>query len=391
MANPYQGLASNVDNFLFNTISGATSTSPIQITTPGPHYFSTGDQVAIFGVLGNTAANSPQNLPWTVTVTGQYTFTLNGSDGNGSYTGGGQCMDLSLTPFSSTMSGADSPLVANVGIQSALDRTQFLARQQPLLYVVNQYCVQFAHSGTGAGLTLSTTGDYESMISTLFTTGSSPTSFSSSASSFERYVWSVGDVFDVSFTGAINFTVAGVTPDAWRAALSWQDDSHALASSAAAKFVGGDVEYQPPGAGPGLSGILPVSLRGLVTNANGGATATISAFGSNLLTVTGLTNMTSANVGNWLRLAGCANAGNNGLFLITAVSGGTTVQVLNFNGSYPDANSGSISWGLYGSKFNFGIDISGTAGDSFAPQNSHLCIVNHYRPTVDPLNPVTGF
>jgi hypothetical protein len=63
----------------------ATSASPIVITTVTPHGRTTGQIVSIAGAEGNTAANGV----WTVTVTGDNTLTLNGSTGNGVYTGGG--------------------------------------------------------------------------------------------------------------------------------------------------------------------------------------------------------------------------------------------------------------------------------------------------------------
>lgn len=60
-------------------------TSPISIGTATPHGLATGVQVAISGVQGNTAANGT----WTITVTDNTHFMLNGSSGNGTYTGGG--------------------------------------------------------------------------------------------------------------------------------------------------------------------------------------------------------------------------------------------------------------------------------------------------------------
>lgn len=68
------------------TITGATNASPIVITVTN-HGYQTGDQAAIIGVLGNTAANGN----WTITVLTANTFSLNGSTGNGAYTSGGTC------------------------------------------------------------------------------------------------------------------------------------------------------------------------------------------------------------------------------------------------------------------------------------------------------------
>ena len=63
----------------------ATNTAPIAISTFGQHFLNDGDRVVISGATGNTAANGT----FTVTVTSATTFVLNGSVGNGNYTGGG--------------------------------------------------------------------------------------------------------------------------------------------------------------------------------------------------------------------------------------------------------------------------------------------------------------
>jgi hypothetical protein len=65
-------------------ITGASNASPISITCTA-HGYSTGETVAILGVLGNTAANGM----WEITVTGANTFTLDGSTGNGTWSTGG--------------------------------------------------------------------------------------------------------------------------------------------------------------------------------------------------------------------------------------------------------------------------------------------------------------
>lgn len=75
-----------------------------------------------------------------------------------------------------------------------------------------------------------------------------------------------------------------------------------------------------------------------------GATASITAFGSNLLTLTGLTGMVNTQSESLLILSGAANAGNNGIFTIVNYHSATSVDVYNENGVFPDANSGAISW-----------------------------------------------
>lgn len=64
---------------------GATNTAPIELTTSGDHGYETGDAVVVEDVEGNTAANGS----WTVTVRTDRTLTLDGSEGNGAYAGGG--------------------------------------------------------------------------------------------------------------------------------------------------------------------------------------------------------------------------------------------------------------------------------------------------------------
>jgi hypothetical protein len=67
------------------SITAATNASPIAITTATPHGYVTGQTVSIVGGAGNLIMNQP----WVITVTGPTTFTLQGSTGNGTYTGGG--------------------------------------------------------------------------------------------------------------------------------------------------------------------------------------------------------------------------------------------------------------------------------------------------------------
>jgi len=78
------------------TISNATNATPIQITTTSAHHLVTGQRVVISGVAGNTAANGT----WTATVVDASNFTLDGSAGDGTYTGSG-----AVSP-----AGADAPM-----------------------------------------------------------------------------------------------------------------------------------------------------------------------------------------------------------------------------------------------------------------------------------------
>jgi PKD domain/Ubiquitin-activating enzyme E1 FCCH domain/RTX calcium-binding nonapeptide repeat (4 copies) len=80
----------NIAAFATAAITNASNASPIVVTTAANHGYSTGDTVNVSGVSGNTAANgsSPTGF-WTITVIDPTHFSLNGSTGNGAYTGGG--------------------------------------------------------------------------------------------------------------------------------------------------------------------------------------------------------------------------------------------------------------------------------------------------------------
>jgi hypothetical protein len=84
-------------------ISAATNASPIAITD-NLHGLATGDLVYIEGVLGNTAANGW----WVITKTGANGFTLDGSTGNGAYTGGGDVYVPQTAAFSADEDGTTS-------------------------------------------------------------------------------------------------------------------------------------------------------------------------------------------------------------------------------------------------------------------------------------------
>ena len=65
-------------------IGYAAYTSPISIGLAQPHKFATGDRVVVSGVGGMTSANGT----WTITVTDDTHFTLNGSSANAAWTTG---------------------------------------------------------------------------------------------------------------------------------------------------------------------------------------------------------------------------------------------------------------------------------------------------------------
>ncbi len=106
-------------------INGATTgTPPIVIQTSAAHGFTTGAQIGIQGVLGNTAANGS----WTITVVDSTHFSLNGSTGNGAYTSGGYAsgpgrwrrlisgVQISVKWFGANPSSSDNAAVIQVAI-----------------------------------------------------------------------------------------------------------------------------------------------------------------------------------------------------------------------------------------------------------------------------------
>ena len=69
------------------TLASVAKQHPIAVTTAKPHGLSTGTKVFVTGVRGNTAANGIFTI--TISATDPTLFTLDGSAGNGTWTGGG--------------------------------------------------------------------------------------------------------------------------------------------------------------------------------------------------------------------------------------------------------------------------------------------------------------
>lgn len=130
VANPLTGAAySNAGALTINpgtyaggAITGASNTTPIQVSTTNPHGLTTGQVVLVAGVAGNTAANGFAQ----VTVTSGNQFTLNGSSGNGSWTSGGTVLVAQTATFQCDVAGPTGtagigaitqPVTSNTGIQ----------------------------------------------------------------------------------------------------------------------------------------------------------------------------------------------------------------------------------------------------------------------------------
>lgn len=141
MPQSYSGTPSNVTSESALAITAATNATPIAITTASPHRWSTGDQVVIANVAGNTAANSPLSVfdpklhPWTITVTGSSTFTIDGSVGSGAYTSGGVAVNISLQPAFDEPLGGEAATTASIltAINALGDRSQYIEEQMQVV------------------------------------------------------------------------------------------------------------------------------------------------------------------------------------------------------------------------------------------------------------------
>lgn len=124
-------LKNTVDNAYINgsTISNASNSSPIVITTSIPNTFVTGQQVFISGVQGNTNANGV----FTITVTNNTTFSLNSSTANAPYTSGG----IVATQFTSSSSSVELSLNITSGIVPGVMRTDNIGNYEVDIFIIN--------------------------------------------------------------------------------------------------------------------------------------------------------------------------------------------------------------------------------------------------------------
>ena len=95
-------------------VSTVSNTTPMVVTTTGAHGYTTGDIVVVEGVGGTTAANGTWQAGTTASTTFQLLTRLDGvnSTGNGVYTSGGFCVDIT-TAATATDLGANGGSNAN--------------------------------------------------------------------------------------------------------------------------------------------------------------------------------------------------------------------------------------------------------------------------------------
>jgi hypothetical protein len=87
----------------------------------------------------------------------------------------------------------------------------------------------------------------------------------------------------------------------------------------------------------------PLKLGLPVVNQDG-LTATIVTVVSNMVTISGLTGMSSNSITRFITISNSANSGNNGTFPIKSFISSGTVIYENSLAVLPDANNGSIHW-----------------------------------------------
>jgi hypothetical protein len=81
-----------------------------------------------------------------------------------------------------------------------------------------------------------------------------------------------------------------------------------------------------------------------VSTGNSGAAASVAAESGGFVTVTGLSGMSSADVGRWLAVSGVADTTNNlGTFQIVEFLSANSVSIANNRGT-SDANNGALTW-----------------------------------------------
>ena len=98
---------------VYSTITNATAASPIEITTSSAHGLLTGTTVVVAGVGGVSGANGT----FIITAVDATHFTLNNTNGSGSYTSGG------------TVYGNPSPLISQQeGASIIIDRVKFVGK-----------------------------------------------------------------------------------------------------------------------------------------------------------------------------------------------------------------------------------------------------------------------
>lgn len=110
-------------------VTNASNATPIQITTQFANTFTTGQQLFISGVNGNTAANGL----FTITVINNTNFTLNTSSGSGVYTSGG----IAAPQFTSSTASVELSLAITSGTVPGVMRTDVIDNYEVDIFIIN--------------------------------------------------------------------------------------------------------------------------------------------------------------------------------------------------------------------------------------------------------------
>lgn len=213
------------------TIADATNETPIVIESSAPHAFNTGDRVSISGVGGNTAANTDENAPWTITVLDDTHFALDTSVGNGAYTSGGSAVDHSLTPTMAEPVDGENEDAASVKVmlEGLADRSQFLALLRGKYRLVNQYVKQVSDDTWG---NWSTNGSLNTAAWVNLTTASALFTFTNPAPTCEQ-----NDVFEITVaTTAVPTAVDNTTAPAIGIGVELAGGSNGIITGSAQKL-----------------------------------------------------------------------------------------------------------------------------------------------------------
>lgn len=212
-------------------ITGATNASPIVITTSAAHGYTTGQQVTVAYVTGNTAANGT----WTITVTSATQFSLNGSVGNGTFGGTSPvCWNVTLKHIGESFIHAGC---ANSGNTSTLRNGWYHGAITSCVYFYNgAFYVKGTNTGLGflgppaggAGVSLITWADDSYLLQEAWITSST-----GAASGTTKVTGQAADMAFVSSRGApVDTIVSSLDGKDWRVINNQQSNTILIRNSA---------------------------------------------------------------------------------------------------------------------------------------------------------------
>ena len=317
-----QTIILTADTTVLTTVANVTNNGGLfEVQTTAPTSLTTGNPVLISGVTGDGQITNA-NGSFTVTVIDSTHFTLNGIAYAGSYVSGG------------TVSTGPTTLTLNCST-NALSTTTLLAAITTTWPTITG---SFGTGYYGANTILNLTG------TTLGTTGSIVIGPGTAHSVLGLASYS-------TFYGSAGVDTVGQTPTALHLTNfstpgnngtfnvhSWIDSATVtiLNPSGAAPDAGTHAHFQT-GA---YNNIFSGPLYGPALSGTG---ATITSFATPLATVSGLTGMTPAIVGQSITFSGFTHSTNNGVFVVAGYLSSSSITIENINAVSTD--SGGV-WGV---------------------------------------------